>query len=84
MLCAEERAALKVKKYSDMMPSVTTEPLPAPRSTMSGKHPIAALAEYCNTQKWKQPEYTLLKEEGGSHKKLFFFQVTVLFLVPIM
>lgn len=77
LLCAEERAAMKLKKYGDVMPSVITEPLPAPRTTTSGRHPIAALADYCHQMKWKQPEYTLLKEEGLAHKKLYFFQVAV-------
>lgn len=80
LLCAEERAAIKAKKYGDVMPHVITEQLPAPRSTISGRHPIAALADYCHQQKWKQPEYTLVKEEGVDHKKLFIFQVVCLFL----
>jgi len=77
LLCAEERAAMKAKKYGDVMPSVITEPLPAPRTTISGRHPIAALADYCHQMKWKQPEYTLVKEDGLAHKKQYFYQVTV-------
>ena len=76
LLSSEERVAMKTKKYSGIMPHVITEPLPAPRTTITGRHPIAALSDVCHKRKWKQPEYTLIKEDGVDHKKLFFYQVS--------
>jgi len=73
----EERTAIKAKKFENMLPTVTTGEQPAPRQPIDGRHPVAALADYCHKNKIKQPDYVLLKEEGEAHKKLYTYQVTI-------
>jgi len=60
------------------MPNVITEALAAPRVPVSGRHPVAALADLCHKRKWSQPEYKLEREDGVSHQKLFYFSVSLL------
>ncbi|XP_077286538.1 son RNA binding protein [Arctopsyche grandis] len=45
--------------------------------TLSGKHPVSLLGEYCSKRKLGVPSYTLCFECGPDHKKNFLFKVTV-------
>lgn len=44
---------------------------------LQGKHPVSALMELCSKRKWKPPLYTVIKDIGPPHKKLFLFKVEV-------
>ncbi|GFS32034.1 protein SON [Nephila pilipes] len=44
---------------------------------LQGKHPVSALMELCSKRKWKPPLYTIIKDIGPPHKKLFLFKVEV-------
>ena len=42
-----------------------------------GKHPVSALAEICTKKKLGVPEYSVVSQNGPSHKKNFLMKVSV-------
>ncbi|XP_022256948.1 protein SON-like [Limulus polyphemus] len=43
----------------------------------SGKHPVSAIMELCTKRRWDPPQFSLVDENGPSHKKTFLFKVRV-------
>lgn len=45
--------------------------------SLAGKHPVSALVELCNKQKWLPPVFEVIYDTGPDHKKNYLMKVTV-------
>lgn len=74
---ALEPLVLDIKMDKKGLVSQGEEQRKKPTIAYCHKHPVSVLAELCAKRKWSPPLYTLLKEAGPSHKRLFLFKVNV-------
>ena len=49
----------------------------ANHSIVNGKHPVTVLQEACLRRKWRQPVYSMVSEDGPSHKPHFLMKCTL-------
>lgn len=54
---------------------IASQKPPQVKTDFAGKHPVSVLNELCSKRKWRQPEYSVVLDDGPAHKKEYIFKV---------